>query len=421
MRAKDADSVSIRLQGGNATTTKVRLMDSLIGKLTSQLRALSRTQSAPAAMRSYRCQCGRPVFFQNSQCLACKTPLGYETEQGHVIPLEAGPEPDTWRKFGAPKESPLYLRCSNFETAAGCNWLVPAADLPEDDDSLCIACKLNRTIPDQTVEENRELWERIETAKRRLVSSLIALGLPVLSKEGADPERGLAFDLLRAPPEGPAVMTGHFQGIITINIEEADDTKRELIRKWLREPYRTLLGHFRHEVGHYYWDRLVLNSRWLEPFRALFGDERLDYAVALKAHYEHGPPEDWPKRFVSSYASTHPWEDWAESWAHYLHMVDTLDTSLSFGLNASDVEVAYEVYTLDDVWWREAKNADEFLGFINSWIRITSVMNELCRSMGQPDFYPFALPRAAVSKLHFIHSVVQSAKSEAALPLIPAA
>jgi hypothetical protein len=330
-----------------------------------------------------------------------------------MIPLETGPEPDTWKKFGAPEGSPLYRRCSNFETAAGCNWLVRAGDLPEGDDGLCVACKLNRTIPDQSVAENRDLWERIETAKRRLVSSLIALGLPVLSKEGADPDRGLAFDLLRAPPEGPAVMTGHFQGIITINIEEADDSKRELIRKWLREPYRTLLGHFRHEVGHYYWDRLVLNSRWLEPFRALFGDERLDYAVALKAHYENGPPEDWPKRFVSSYASTHPWEDWAESWAHYLHMVDTLDTSLSFGLDASDVELAYETYSLDDVWWREAQNAGEFLGFINSWIRITSVMNELCRSMGQPDFYPFALPRAAVSKLHFIHSVVQDAKSEA--------
>ncbi len=391
-------------------------MESLIGKLTSRLRDLWQTQPAPAAMRSYRCQCGRPVFFRNSQCLACETPLGYETEQGHVIALEMDAGSGLWKKFGAEDDSPRYRRCSNFETAAGCNWLVPAQDLPPGDDGLCIACKLNRTIPDQSNPENQELWGRVEIAKRRLVSSLIALGLPVASKEGADPEHGLAFDFLRAAPEGPAVMTGHFKGIITMNVEEADDAKREQIRKWLREPYRTLLGHFRHEVGHYYWDRLVLNTRWLEPFRALFGDERLDYAVALKTHYENGPPTDWPKRFVSSYASTHPWEDWAESWAHYLHMVDTLDTSLSFGLDAADVELAYEAYTLDDVWWREAKNAEEFLGFINSWIRITSVMNELCRSMGQPDFYPFALPRAAVSKLHFIHSVVQSAKSDAATP-----
>ncbi len=388
-------------------------MDSLVSKLTTRLRELWLTQPAPAAMRSYRCQCGRPVFFRNSECLACGTPLGYETAKGHMIPLTPGPEAGTWWKFGETAGSPLYRRCTNFESAAGCNWLVPIAGLPADDDGLCIACKLNRTIPDQDNEENQQLWGLVEVAKRRLVSSLIALGLPVLSKEEADPERGLAFDFLRAPPEGPAVVTGHNNGIITLNVEEADDAKREQIRRWLREPYRTLLGHFRHEVGHYYWDRLVLNSRWLKPYRALFGDERQDYVEALKAHYENGPPQDWPKRFVSSYASTHPWEDWAESWAHYLHMIDTLDTSLSFGLDATDVELAYEAYTLDDVWWREAENAEEFLGFINSWIRITSVMNELCRSMGQPDFYPFALPRAAVSKLHFIHSVVQDAKSEA--------
>ena len=389
-------------------------MESLIGKLTSRLRDLWLSQATPAAMRSYRCQCGRPVFFRNSECLACKTALGYDVEQGRMIPLEPGNAAGVWRKYGSDTASPVFRRCENYDTAAGCNWLVPIVPgaAAAVDDGLCAACKLNRTIPDQTNPDNWELWARVEVAKRRLVSSLIALGLPVLSKESADPERGLAFDFLRAPPEGPAVMTGHFKGIITLNIEEADDAKREQIRKWLREPYRTLLGHFRHEVGHYYWDRLILNSKWLAPCRALFGDERQDYAVALKAHYENGPPPDWPKRFVSSYASTHPWEDWAESWAHYLHMVDTLDTALSFGLDAGDVELAYEAYTLDDVWWREAKNAEEFLGFINSWIRITSVMNELCRSMGQPDFYPFALPRAAVSKLHFIHSVVQDAKQE---------
>ena len=391
-------------------------MDSLIGKLTTRLHAhwsepeAAPSQSTPIVMRSYRCQCGRPVFFPNSQCLACETPLGYEVHKGHMIPLEPGREEGTWRRFGGGGKSPAYRRCTNFESAAGCNWLVPVASLLPNDDGLCVACKLNRTIPDQDDETNRELWGKIELAKRRLVSSLIALGLPVLSKESADPERGLCFDFLRVKAGEPPIMTGHLRGVITLNIEEADDAIREQIRASLREPYRTLLGHFRHEVGHYYWDRLVWDTRWLTPFRALFGDERLDYPGALKTHYENGPPEDWQKRFVSSYASTHPWEDWAESWAHYLHMVDTLDTSLSFGLDAGNVELGYEPYTLDDVWWPQAQNAAEFLGFINSWIRITGVMNELARSMGQPDFYPFALPRAAVSKLHFIHSVVQDAR-----------
>lgn len=401
-------------------------MDSFIGNLTSRLRSLWEKQPQPTAQRSYRCQCGRPVFFRNSQCLACRTQLGYDVDAGRVVPIEPDPLPapapvmagtpgdagthaGAWRRFGD-VASPRFRRCANFASAAGCNWLVPERLLSAGDDGLCIACKLNRTIPDQSNAENRELWARVELAKRRLVSSLIALGLPVLSKESADPARGLAFDFLRALPGEPAVMTGHASGIITINVEEANDSRREQIRAAMREPYRTLLGHFRHEVGHYYWDRLVWDSEWLEPYRALFGDERQDYAVALRNHYENGPPDDWAKRFVSSYASTHPWEDWAESWAHYLHMVDTMDTALSFGLDASDVELDHEAYTADDLWQPPAKNAQEFLAFVNSWIRITGVITELTRSMGQPDFYPFALPRSAIAKLHFIHSVVQSAQ-----------
>jgi len=393
-------------------------MDTFIGNLTSRLRSLWDKTPQPTAQRSYRCQCGRPVFFRNSQCLACGTQLGYDVDAGRVVAIEPVPpvapavaaaadHHGEWRRYGD-AASPLFRRCANFETAAGCNWLLPVRLIAEGDDGLCVACKLNRTIPDQSIPENRELWSRVELAKRRLVSSLIALGLPVLSKESADPQRGLAFDFLRALPGEPPVMTGHASGIITINVEEADDSRREQIRAAMREPYRTLLGHFRHEVGHYYWDRLVWNTPWLEPYRALFGDERIDYAAALRNHYENGPPDDWAKRYVSSYASTHPWEDWAESWAHYLHMVDTMDTALSFGLDASDVELDHEAYTAADLWQPQSKNAPEFLGFLNSWIRITSVITELTRSMGQPDFYPFALPRTAIAKLHFIHSVVNA-------------
>ena len=389
-------------------------MQSLTLNLTSRLQQLWNKQHEPVALRSFRCQCGRPIFFRNSQCLACHTELGYDAEQGRLLPLQ----PDAavagnWRKWGDAGDSPAYRRCGNYATASGCNWLLPQKLLdPNDavDHNFCAACKLNRVIPDQSIEETRLLWAKVEQAKRRLVSSLIALGLPVASKVSEDPERGLAFDFLRALPSDLPVITGHSNGLITINIEEADDARREQIRAAMHEPYRTLLGHFRHEVGHYYWDRLVLNTPWQDQFRALFGDERLDYAGALQQHYLNGPPLDWRTRFVSSYASTHPWEDWAESWAHYLHMVDTLDTALSFGLDAGEVEIGLEPFTTQDLWQVEAQNAHEFLGFINSWVRITGVMNELSRSMGQHDFYPFALPRTAVAKLHFIHSVVQESR-----------
>jgi hypothetical protein len=191
-----------------------------------------------------------------------------------------------------------------------------------------------------------------------------------------------------------------------LNIEEADDVKREQIRTSMHEPYRTLVGHFRHEVGHYYWDRLVANTHWLGGFRALFGDERADYNAALRKNYRQGPEPDWPKRYVSAYASIHPWEDWAETWAHYMHMVDTLGTAMSFGIKPESIAMPFDCFGPEALCDSQRADSERFLSFLNSWLKLTAVMNELCRSMGQPDFYPFALPCAAVTKLHFVHLVV---------------
>ena len=221
-----------------------------------------------------------------------------------------------------------------------------------------------------------------------------------------DTQRGLAFDFLSSPPEGPRVLTGHADGIITINIEEANDSERERIREQLHEPYRTLLGHLRHEVGHYYWDRLIAGSAWIDDFRELFGDEREDYAAALQRNYQQGPAPGWEQRHVSAYASVHPWEDWAETWAHYLHMVDTLDTALSFGLDTRTLDMDIEAFSRDALFRPNDAGAKRFLSFVNAWIELSAVLNELSRSMGQPDLYPFALPRPAVAKLQFIHLVV---------------
>jgi hypothetical protein len=360
-----------------------------------------RPAQLPRTPRAFRCRCGRPVFFRNSVCLACGAPLGYVPERLALLPLE--PEGGVWKVSGEPQDGPRYRNCANLERA-GCNWLLAIGDPAP----LCLACRLNRTIPDLTIEENRAAWRSIEGAKRRLVSQLLALGLPVASRVpgagGEDPGRGLAFDFVRSVP-GHQVLTGHGDGVITVNIAEADDAVRESNRAALREPYRTLLGHLRHEIGHYYWDRLVAGGTWHAPFRALFGDERADYAGALQRNREQGPPSDWAQRCVSAYASTHPWEDWAETWAHYLHMMDTLDTALSFGFHARHLEVdiepfAPEVLTQDD---------PDFLYFLNTWIELTAVMNEMSRSMGQPFFYPFVLSAPAVRKLHFVHRVVTGA------------
>lgn len=384
-------------------------MNTLIENIAKRLVDVWRSPDVPRRGHTYRCQCGRPIFFRNSVCLACNAVLGYEPERAEVCVLERGPTADTWRVLGDPPEATAFRRCESFDLAAGCNWLVPATH----PSSLCISCRLTRTIPDLSDPDNCRYWRSIEIAKRRLVSQLLALGLPVRSKVEEDPEQGVMFDLLRSPPEGPRVMTCHGNGLITLNVEEADDSIREKTRHEMREPYRTLLGHFRHEIGHYYWDRLIAETPWHEKFRALFGDEREDYAAALRRNYEIGPPPDWRDRHISSYASVHPWEDWAECFAHYLHLVDSLDTALGFGLTADDIEMEVEPFSLEDLYDPEDPDAARALSLVNSWMELVTAMNELARSMGQQDFYPFVLSRPVLRKMHFIELVVKNARESA--------
>jgi hypothetical protein len=359
-----------------------------------------RRSSLPAPPRSWQCSCKRVVFFRNSRCLACNTPLGYDPYSFRLLPLQPGPDTGTWIPAGASRRRPrIYRRCANIETASGCNWL-----LREGEPDYCVCCRLNRTIPDLSVNGNEVLWTRIEMARRRAISSLIAMRLPVRSKV-EDPANGLAFDLLASPPGGPRVLTGHLNGVITINIEEAEDARREQTRQEMGEPYRTVVGHVRHELGHYYWDRLIRDSTWLDPFRELFGDERADYAEGLRINRELGPPPGWHRQYISAYASSHPWEDWAETWAHYMHMLDTLATGTSSGIGRDSVDLPFEPFTSEVLWHPDSS---DFLDLLNSWIRLSTALNELARSMGQHDFYPFALPKAAGAKLQFIHELIQA-------------
>jgi hypothetical protein len=369
---------------------------------------------AASTRHAYRCVCGAPIFFRNSQCLNCARTLAYEPVSARMVSLVAhrnGQGGDAWRIEGD-SDGAGFHRCANFQTAAACNWLRPAGIASHHDRGLCISCSLNRMIPDQSNQENQQLWARIESAKRRLVSQLLALGLPVRSKLPGvwqDEARGLAFDFLRDWSD-QSVTTGHANGVITVNALEADDAERERIRTALHEPYRTLLGHLRHEVGHYYWDRLVIQTDWLIPYRQLFGDERADYNAALQQHYAQGARTDWREHYVSTYASSHPWEDWAESWAHYLHLRDALDSAVSFGLTADDVESRIQPFGADALWDNTRAGSSAYLKLINDWLRLTSVLNELSDSMGQAPFYPFMLSRRVVAKLQLVHEVITQAR-----------
>lgn len=357
-------------------------------------------------MRAFNCQCGNPVFFRNSICLACQTPLGYAPELAQIVALRAAGEPDVWTAWQS--DTPRYRRCANLDTPASCNWLV-LVDEVESQAGLCRACRLNRTIPDLNDAQhpdNGELWGRIEMAKRRLVSALLVMNLPVASRETEDTQRGLMFDFLRSPDGGPPVMTGHDDGLITLNVVEADDVHRERARSNMNEPYRTLIGHLRHEVGHYYWDRLIAGTHWLEEYRALFGDETQDYGDSLKQYYQDGPPPAWQNGYVSAYATAHPWEDWAECWAHYMHMSDMVDTASSFGLSLDLTRLEFTPFTREVLYQPDHPRADRYLAFVNHWVELTMLMNGMARAMGQPEIYPFVLAHQVLAKLQFIHLVI---------------
>jgi hypothetical protein len=352
-------------------------------------------------MKLFKCQhCGQLLYFENTLCERCSHRLGYLPEPNALSALE--PEGDAWRALGAPDRP--YRFCANAAYDA-CNWLVPA-DGP---DAYCLACRHNRTVPDLSQEQNLLPWRKLEIAKHRLFYTLLRLNLPIETRN-ENPE-GLIFDFLadQPAPNAPKVMTGHDNGLITIALAEADDAERERRRAAMGEPYRTLLGHFRHEVGHYYWDRLVRDEGRLDQCRAVFGDDSQDYEQALQRHYAEGAPANWQENYVSAYATTHPWEDFAETWAHYLHIVDTLEMAGSFGVSVDPkLDHSGELEAAVDF---NAYTAGDAQQLIDVWLPLTIALNSLNRCMGQSDVYPFVLSPAVIEKLGFIHHIVHAERS----------
>jgi hypothetical protein len=347
-------------------------------------------------MRAFFCDvCLSPVFFENVRCVSCGHALGFIPETLDVSALEAvGPD---HRSLSQSARGKTFRTCSNGRDYGVCNWLVPAED-PLD---RCQACRLNAVIPNLQIAGNVGRWQRLEFAKRRLLYTLLALRAP-LDAGAAPGSQPLRFEFRADAQDGTRAMTGHANGTITINIAEADDAEREKSRIQMGEPFRTLLGHFRHEVAHYYWDRLIAGSPLrLEEFRARFGDERADYGAALQRHHREGPPPDWPDRFISAYASTHPWEDWAETTAHYLHLIDTTETAASFGLSLQPAHPAAK--TMQAIPREVARPPANFDALLSTWQPLTMALNEINRGMGLPDVYPFVISDQARTKLRFVH------------------
>ncbi len=314
----------------------------------------------------------------SAECDNCGSALGFFSHDGELRPLQSM---HTAGYTTAGTGDDLWWRCLNF--AWGCNWMLNA----DSGAVWCASCRLTRGRPDDSSIDAVLAWSTTEQEKRRLIFQLWTLHLPI-GPRAVDGTGGVVFDLVYLPDsEG---VTGHRPGVVTIDLREVDDRFREAARVHFGEPDRTVLGHLRHEIGHHFWTRLVDQNDALDEFRSLFGDERLDYQAALERHYQHlGRPV--PDTHVSGYATAHPSEDWAETFAHYLHLRDGIETVDAYGLD------------------RPTSHPDSLRSMLQRWHRITAAVNEINLGLGHARPYPFVLTPQVQTKLDFVHRCVQRA------------
>ena len=348
-------------------------------------------------MRWLHCAaCGLQIYFENSLCSACGAALGFVPERQAMATLQGD-------SGTLPIDAGSWVPCANRRPNEVCNWLVHV----NDGSPFCLSCRLTSTIPPLDDAANLGRWAAIERAKRRLVFTTLSLGLSLRPKLGSDDRDGLEFRWL-APAAGAPVVTGHHDGVITLDITEADDDHREAARVSLGESSRTVLGHLRHELGHHLHQRFVAGTPIEDEVRAHFGDERQDYDAALRTHYEQGPPPGWEQQHISAYASAHPWEDWAETCAHYLLMIDAVETAQAWGLAFNDSAA-------------EPLQAEPFIGppdaitelVLNRWLPAARLLNAMSRSLGQRDSYPFLIAAPVLDKLRCVRRVLLGAAASA--------
>ena len=376
-------------------------------------------------MKTFQCNCTdkSTLFFESSHCLSCGRTVGLDDDFDQIEPYELDKETGLFFKASEPQI--FYKKCDNNREYHVCNGMVNLntfVPVEDSDECLCFACRFNETVPNLTIEGHIPLWKKMETAKRRALYTLKALPVPLRNIK-QDPENGLSFDFTTDRdvkdhfasklPDHETVFTGHDCGHITINLAEADDVARSQTKFAMGERYRTLLGHFRHELGHYYFDQLISNSSQKHALcKQYFGDDELDYQEALKQHYEQGAPENWRDTFISSYATMHPYEDWAETWAHYMHIIDTLETAQNYSITGSTDHAKEETEEMDelrlpqDAYYFSAQTS--ITEILDTWIDFSVILNSLNRSMGLPDAYPFVLTQAVRTKLTFIHHAIHN-------------
>ncbi|MEM8500970.1 MAG: putative zinc-binding metallopeptidase [Pseudomonadota bacterium] len=336
-------------------------------------------------MKRFRCRCGQLIFFDSTVCVRCNERLGFNPETLDMCTVNSDAD-GIWRT----EAKSAFKMCKNTIDFQNCNWLVEA----EDANTLCKGCRFNRTIPNLAKAENLTRWSKVEAAKKRLLFTIYSLRLPI-TDGFSDSLNGLFFDFLEDERSDPIMFAnthapiGYLNGTVTINVLEADDDFREAVRVQMNEPYRTLLGHLRHESGHFFWGLVEKNETLLSTFRSLFGNDQEDYAAALTRYYSNKADSRWQDEFISQYASSHPLEDWAECWAHYLYIYDAMETVGEYFSQTPPLQ------------------NDTFDGWIQAWGEVCIAYNEVNRGSGLGDLYPFVLNPEVVNKLRFVDQVVK--------------
>jgi hypothetical protein len=338
-------------------------------------------------MKVFHCnQCSSQVYFENTVCGMCQAYLLFVPSQMQMVAALMPANADLSATAHGASMQQLGLKpCAQRQFAAQCNWALPS-QAPEAD---CISCQLTRSAASAPAAQN---W--------------LSLRVPFAPKQSATDAFGLAFEW-QVPLANTPVITGHADGVITLNLQEADDDKRERTRVAFAEPLRSVLGHLRHELSHHLQQRFVTTPDVVARFRELFGDERQPYAPALQHHYQNGPPADVTQRFISAYASAHPWEDWAETCAHYLLIVDAMETAEAWGLHL-DPEVGLAAtagQTRRDPGM--PMQAEDLV--VGHWLPVARFLNAMARSLGSRDSYPFVIPTPVLDKLRFVQDVLQRA------------
>ncbi|WP_417329799.1 zinc-binding metallopeptidase family protein [Halomonas cupida] len=347
-------------------------------------------------MRYFTCHCcDNRLFIDNTLCQSCHSELGWCSACQTISALT--PLGDGRYRCSGPDCASLLAKCQNYAVENVCNRMIPVHSV-EAGIVLCDCCRHNRQIPDLEVDGHRHRWAKLESAKRRMFYTLDLLGLPhEVDPQKASPPLTFAFLADEVPSDDgewqshhalDPVYTGHADGLITINVKEADDVERERLRRDFKEAQRTLIGHFRHEVAHYYWDLLIKGHDEEAACIAVFGDHNSpSYAEALERYYAVGAPADWAERHVSAYATMHPWEDFAETFAFYLDMVAVLDTAGNFGITPTGYE-------------------EDLHAMLTTFQRLGMALNEVNREMGLVDIVPEIITPALYAKLEYVHELI---------------